>query len=246
MTFSLYPAIFKLSSKYNLSQNKLSMDTQQLTHHIQKHIMNVLLYQKTARFRDLRPPRVDTNLYSYHLKLLQKSGLIEKHETGYQLAARGLSYVDRVNADKFFVRQQPKIVTMVVIQNSSGDILLQKRTKQPYIDCWTLPYGKLHIDDISVHEAAQRELREKLQLEGPDPERAGECYIRVWHDGQILSSTLAHVFRLTYDDIATTDTIQWARPHKLAQYELAPAVEQIMTRTFFRDSQFFEEFDVEW
>ena len=217
-----------------------------VSHHIQKHVMNVLLHQKSARFRDLRPPRVDTNLYSYHLKLLQKMKLVEKTDTGYQLAPLGLEYVDRVNADKFFVRQQPKIVTMLVVQNADGDILLQKRTKQPYIDCWTLPYGKLHIDDSSVKMAAKRELREKLKLDGIGPEYAGDCYIRVWHDGQILSSTLIHVFRLYHDMIETSETVQWARPHKLAGLDLAPAVEQIMARTFFRDAHFFEEFDADW
>ncbi len=208
--------------------------------------MNVLLHQKLARFRDLRPPRVDTNLYSYHLKLLQKARLVEKTDAGYQLAPQGLEYVDRVNADKFFVRQQPKIISMLVIQNSDGDILLQKRTKQPHIDCWTLPYGKLHIDDSSVNMAAKRELREKLHLDGVEPDYAGDCYIRVWHDGQILSSTLVHVFRLYHDMVETGETVRWARPHKLGQLDVAPAVEQIMARTFFRDAHFFEEFDVEW
>lgn len=222
------------------------IDQKEVTHHIQKYILSTLLYQKSARFRDLRPPRVDTNLYSYHLKLLQKSGMIEKTDDGYQLAPLGLQYVDRVNADKFFVRQQPKIVTMLVVQNSEGDILLQKRTKQPYIDSWTLPYGKLHIDDVSVIMAAKREMQEKLHLHEGRPTHAGDCYIRVWRDGQILSSTLAHVFRLYHDEVAQSETVQWARPHKLKQLNLAPAVEQIMTRTFFRDRHFFEEFDVDW
>lgn len=222
------------------------IDTIEINHHIQKHILSILLHQKIARFREMRPPKTDTNLYSYHLKLLQKADIIAKTNGGYQLTPKGLAYIDRVNAEKFFIRQQPKIVTMLVIQNSEGDILLQKRTKQPYIDCWTLPYGKLHINDESLIAAAQREAFEKLGLANQKLTHAGDCYIRVKNGEDTISNTLAHIFRFERDNIATSDTIQWARPHKLKRYQLAPAVEQIMTRTFFHDHHFFEEFEEDW
>ncbi len=77
-------------------------------------------------------------------------------------------------------------------------------------------------------------------------EQAGDCYIRVHADNELLSTTLAHVFRFYKDDIITTEDLIWARPHKLNQLELAPAVEDVMTRTFFKDEFYFEEFDVDW
>lgn len=217
-----------------------------VNHHIQKHIIDVLMYRKVARFRDLRPPRVDTNLFTYHLKNLVKSGFLEKVTGGYTLSSAGLSYVDRVSSEKKAIRTQPKIITMLVVQNSEGDILLQRRTKQPHIDTWTLPYGKIHIEDASVKAAAQREAQEKLGIHGQVLEHAGDCYIRVYASEELLSSTLAHVFRFNKDDIAISDTLTWARPHKLTQLQLAPAVEDIMSRTFFNDPFFFEEFDVDW
>lgn len=218
-----------------------------LTHHIQKHIVDVLMYRDVVRFRDLRPPKVDTNLFSYHLQNLVKQGLVHKVATGgYTLSDKGLTYVDRVSSGDKTVRSQPKIITMLVIQNGEGDILLQRRTKQPYIDTWTLPYGKLHIEDTSAYSAAQREAYEKLALEGPALEHAGECYIRVHSGETLLSTTLAHVFRFYTDDIQPNDTIMWARPHKMRELALAPAVEEIMTRTFFKDAFYFEEYDVSW
>lgn len=217
-----------------------------VTHHIQKFIIDVLMYKKVARFRDLRPPKTDTNLFTYHLNSLVRQGMVQKGEGGYALSAMGLSYVDRVSTEKKVVRTQPKIITMLVVQNGDGDILLQHRTKQPYIDTWTLPYGKLHVEDASVLEAAQREAYEKLGLESQEMEHAGDCYIRVHSNEGLVSTTLAHVFRFYKDDIATSDDITWARPHKLAQYSLAPAVEEVMARTFFKDAFYFEEFDVEW
>lgn len=217
-----------------------------VNHYIQKHIIDVLTYQKTARFRDLRPPRVDTNLFTYHLTRLVKSGLVQKSDSSYLLSPAGVSHVDRVSSEKTALRTQPKIITMFVIQNGEGDILLQRRTKQPFIDTWTLPYGNVRIDDSSLSAAAQREVREKLAIESQAVEHAGECYIRVRVKDELLSTTLAHVFRFYKDDIQTTENLIWARPHKVSQLALAPAVEDVMARTFFKDPFFFEEYDVDW
>jgi ADP-ribose pyrophosphatase YjhB (NUDIX family) len=217
-----------------------------VTHHIQKYIIDVLMYKEFARFSELRPPRTDTNLFAYHLKLLQKAHIIDKTENGYTLTGDGLSYVDRVSTEKKIIRTQPKIITMLLVQNSNGDLLLQKRDKQPYINSWTLPYGKLHIEDATLEAAARREASDKLGFTPDNIRHAGDCYIRVTSNGELLSTTLAHVFRFEHDDIVARDDLQWVRPHKLNQYKLAPAVEAIVARSFFNDQFFFEEFDTVW
>jgi len=222
------------------------IDLTTVNHHIQKHIIDVLMYTEVARFRDLRPPKADTNLFSYHLQTLIKLGLVKKLEKGYTLSTNGLSYVDRVSTEKRVVRMQPKIISMLLIQNSDGDVLLQRRRKQPYINAWTLPYGKIHIDDATLEKAAQREVEEKLGIKNQILKHAGICYIRVMADDDILSTTTTHVFRFNSDDIKTSEDIIWARPHKLDQYRLAPAVQSIVSRGFFNDPFFFEEFEEEW
>lgn len=207
-----------------------------VNHKIQKHIIDSLMYQKTARFGELRPPRTDTNLFTYHLKRLVKLGLVEVVEDGYTLGAQGLAYI----------QPHSKIMTLFVIQNGDGDILLEKQTRQPFIDIWTLPRGTVRAEDSSLKEAAQREVAEKLHLTDQEIEHAGDCYIRVHAKGLPLSTTLAHVFRFYKDDIETDDGIMWARPHKLRDFALAPAVEEIMARTFFKDPFYFEEYTINW
>lgn len=192
----------------------------------------------------MRPLKVDTNLYSYHLKTMVTSGLVEKTENGYTLSSSGLSYVDRVNADKVQVRSQPKIITMLLVQNGYGKVLLQKRSKQPFIDTWTLPYGKIHIDDESVVSAARREVVEKLNFTPNKLQHVGDCYIRTHIGPDILTTTLAHICRFESDDINSRDDLMWCKPLDLPKLELAPAVEQIVARSFFGDDFFFEEFNV--
>lgn len=239
-----------------------------IKHHIQRSIMSVLMGREFARFRDLKPDKVDTNLFSYHLKLLQKDGYIAKTDKGYTLAEKGLQYVDRVNTDQMKLRSQPKIITMLLIQDGYGKVLLQKRLKQPYINTWTLPYGKMHIEDESVLAAARRESQEKLGFDPHKMRHVGECYIVVgrsikvateapsagtFTDGdtvpvhtkhmlQIESRTLAHIVRFETDAIAASDTLQWVEPLNLPKLKLAPAVEEIVSRSFFGDEFFFEEF----
>lgn len=212
-------------------------------HHIQRHAISVLMKQEFARYSDMKPPKVDGNLYSYHLKVLQKKRLITKQPEGYTLTREGLVYADNANVLTAKLSTQPKVITMSVIQNSDGDVLLFQRKRQPFIGTWSLPYGKVHVDDASVLASAQREAREKLGLNQPPLIHAGACYIRIRDQDEVVMSTLAHVFYYETDDIRPHERLQWVRPHKLAQYDLAPAVEQIITRTFFRDPHFFEEYE---
>ncbi|MDB5183425.1 MAG: hypothetical protein JWO07_106 [Candidatus Saccharibacteria bacterium] len=216
-------------------------------HKIQKYILSYLTYHKVARFRDLLPPKVATNLFTYHLKLLQKSDMVQWVDDGYTLTTLGLAYIDRLNDEGVFAYSQPKMVTMFVIQNSDGGILLQRRHKQPYIDTWTLPNGKLSIDDESLPAAAKSEVYRTLGLYTANLRHAGDCYIRVVDKDAPITLTFAHIFTFTTDAIELTDELMWVSSRKLHNMELAPAVDQIIARTFFQDPLFFEEFvhDVE-
>lgn len=219
------------------------IDQHTVTHHIQKYILSKLIHSKVARFRDLRPPGVDSNLYSYHLKTLLKQGYVQKVKAGYGLGLIGLRYVDRVNAETVKVRQQPRIITMLVLTNKSRQILLQKRQKQPYIDTWTLPNGKLHIGDQSITLAAQREAYEKLNLRTDRLNHRGDCYIRVYHQEELLSSTLAHIFEVKVGSIEMNDSLQWVKLDQLSRLDLAPAVASIVGDTLDSVSYFFEEYN---
>lgn len=216
----------------------------EIKHHIERSIIAHLLTHEYARFSDMRPPKVDTNLFTYHLKLLVKNNYVQKTESGYTLSDKGLVYVDRISTDKMRLRSQPKIITMLLVQDGYGNVLLQRRTKQPYINTWTLPYGKLHIGDTSVLAAGAREANEKLGYDPHKIRHSGDCYIVVATPAGVETRTLAHIIRFETDAIAATEHLQWVEPLDLPKHKLAPAVEQIVARAFFGDDFFFEEFIV--
>lgn len=208
-------------------------------HKIQKHIVDYLVQHETGRFSELRLPRTDTNLFSYHLKRLLKSGIIVKDEDAYTLGPEGLAYIAQQSA-------QPRVATMLLVQNSEGDVLLQRIEAQPYINTWTLPLAELPMEAGVIADAAQLQVEEQLGIGQLTPAHVGDCYIRVSSEGRPISTTLVHLFKCDSDEVVTSDSLIWARPHKLAQYRLGPATAEIMTRGFFNDPFFFEEYAVEW
>lgn len=241
-----------------------------IKHPIERDILQFLTTCESARFSDMRPSKVDTNLFTYHLKLLVKAGYVAKSDTKYTLSSLGLNYIERVNHDALQLRVQPKIVTKLLIQDGYGKVLLEKRTTQPYINTWELPSDEMRIDDESIIAMAERQATEKLNYIPSKLRHVGDCYVvigkkvrtnvhpaegAVLVDGDVLhlatkevfeteSRTFAHIVRFESDDISIDDRFKWAEPLDIARMKAAPGTEQIITRAFFGDDFFFEEFTV--
>lgn len=236
-----------------------------ITHPVARGIVDYLTTHEQGRFSDMCPSHVSTNLFTYHLKKLMKQALIEKTEEGYTLSLHGLSYVDRASGEP-----SPKIITMFLVQDGYGKVLLQQRQRQPYINLWTLPYSTVCVDDCSIGNTVRRGSIEELGYTPKTFRHVGDCYIVVgkavrvaaqpikegmFVDGdklrlnseeqfQVETRTFVHVVRYETDAIIPHGTQQWVEPLELATYRMAPAVEQIVTRAFFGDNFFFEEFIV--
>ena len=215
-------------------------------HRIQIQIIDYLVFHEVARFAELRPKGVDTNLCTYHLGKLVSKGIIDKQINGYSLTLAGMAFAENRKSVVMNGSLHSKITVFFLMQNSEGDVLLERRTKQPFMNCWTLPFGEIDSKDESVLDAGRREFKKKFSTETAGIVHAGICYIRVKNEQGVQLTTLAHVFRHNSDNILQTDTLSWARPHKLDQYRLAPGTEPVIARGFFNDPFFFEEFDEAW
>lgn len=242
-----------------------------IKHAIGRDIMEYLATHEHARFSDMRPTKVDTNLFTYHVKLLVKDGYITKDDTRYTLSPKGKVYVDRKLGDGETVRTQPRVQIMLLIQDGYGNIVVTQRNTQPYINACTLPYGDMLIDDESISAAALRIAAEVVNYTPDTVRHVGDCYVVVGHnakvaarpieagvliDGDVLhlntmevfqveTRTLVHVVRFETDDLVETDTAKWIEPLAIAKMNPAPGVEQIIARSFFGDDFFFDEFRVE-
>lgn len=162
-------------------------------HILQKRILKQLSQGTCARYKSLKPSNIQSNQFSYHLKSLVRQGYVEKEKNEYCLSTKGLEFCTSVNFEYFFVRAQPKIVTILVCRDKEGRYLLYQRNKQPFIGMYGFPYGKIHMGE-SIQNAAERELKEKTGLTAQLKQK-GMMYLTVLDaKGEIIAHMLCHVF----------------------------------------------------
>ncbi|HSW91725.1 MAG TPA: NUDIX domain-containing protein [Candidatus Saccharimonadales bacterium] len=213
-------------------------------HHIQKYILKELSINKTRRYSEMRPPRIDSNLYSYHLKNLIRDELIIKKDKTYYLAPKGLAYAERISMDKFETRLQPKVLTIFVVENEEGEILLWRKSKQPFVETWSLLSGKVHLEDESIAAAIKRELLEKFDSLH-ETLHVGDCYIRTYVENELVSCVLAHVCTLSISEVARLHSrTRWVKKSELPSLDLAPATIQLVQQVQVSQPFFFKEYDV--
>lgn len=217
-------------------------------HHIRKHIVRILAHRKWARFRDMKPRNIESNLYNYHLKELIKEGYVEHNPTkGYRLSPVGLRFVDHVSFDSFTPRWQPKILTKLVSINQSDQVLLWPKYKQPFIDKWSLPSGKVHFDDVSLEEAMKREIGYFSNQPAKDLEPAGVVEYRAFIEDNLVTHTIAHVFKGTINPSAVTNLrTKWVSLEQLDELETSPGTRETIDRFISSDGYFIASFDIDW
>lgn len=166
-----------------------------LDHVIQKDIVHVLVTLGNARFSELKPKRVESNLFMYHLNQLIKRGLVEKHGTSYQLTTDGRMFVDRANLDRLVFRVQPKIVNILAVKSGKGNWLLLERLHEPHLNRVGFPSGKLHYGE-TLEESASRELEEKSGLTGITLKLTGNVAMRFLNKkgDQTINHTIGYVY----------------------------------------------------
>lgn len=216
------------------------MDTR---HFIQRHILDTLLHQKFARFRDMRPARVDSNAYSYHLSALVRQGLIVKTSGGYTLTPAGLAYVDHLSGVDGRPRRQPKVMTITALFNEYDKVIVLPLARQPFIGQLTLPCGKLHFGE-RLHAAAQREVAEKVGLHVSDLRHAGNVYFTASADMTVMMHTLFHVFiGEVVNGGSLAEGVVWRTLDEVDS--IAPATRRIfeLLRRHRQAQWFFDEYD---
>lgn len=162
-------------------------------HHIQRKILQQLLYSPALPYAKLRPDGVESNHFAYHLDQLLREKLIIKGADGYTLSAAGLALADRASHSDMAPRLQPHIVTSLYITNDQGQLLLYQHRFQPYIGLFGPPQGRIHYAE-HIADAAQRELSEKTGLQDVSLTHRGMVYIHTTKDDTDVSMLLAHVF----------------------------------------------------
>lgn len=134
-------------------------------HETQVKVLEILLFKPKAKFGELNKDKLSTDQFSFHLRELLKSGLIEKDSEGlYGLTIEGREFCGRFDTKTMEYEKQAK-TSVVVLATMGNKVLVQQRLKSPYYGYFGYVTGKVRFGEKIV-EAAKRELLEETGLEG--------------------------------------------------------------------------------
>lgn len=176
-----------------------------LVHHLQKQILHSLVRSKTARFAELRPKNIDSNLATYHLQQLIKQNLVRKrHDGSYELTSNGKIVGTTVTLTKKDQLLQAHSVVLLAIRDKNGAWLLRERLVQPMYGWSGFIHGEPVATDSSIPTSAKRILHEKTGLTAKF-QPIGSGYIRLYNNAALLS--YIH-FTILGTKITHTDALQ--------------------------------------
>ena len=206
--------------------------------------MKQLTLSDKSRYSAIKPPKIGGNNFAYHLKEVIKDGLVKKEGLFYKLTTKGERLADTISLKTFAKRAQPKIVTMLCLKNKADEILLFKRDKQPFIGKCSLPYGKIHLGE-RVEEAAKREAEEKTGINIGKLKHAGDVYLAIYKENDLVSHMLCHVFTGNTGSAKPKENCRFEKISTIKSSNLVPGTLDIIRLTENNKEKFFKEIFVE-
>lgn len=226
-------------------------DPNLIDHAIQKDIVKKLVSVSKAKFSELKPARIESNLFMYHVNQLIKRGVVSKDDGRYELTTLGRAFVDRASLNRLVFRVQPKIVTILAVQSGKGSWLLLERIHEPHMNRVGFPSGKLHYGE-TLEAGAVRELKEKAGLTDVALKLAGNVAMRFLDaSGQdTINHTIGYIFTGCLEDepALTGDSPYWrsfwGKENQLLEGNVFKGHQDIL-RLLRTDKLFIESLDYE-
>ena len=141
------------------------MSSERNFHKAQVRILETLLYATRARYSELmRAADLDSDIFKFHIKKLQKLGLVLKVEDGsYELTPEGKMVTSRLDTKTGSQIEQPKSSTLLVVR-CGGLVLAHRRTREPFNGFWGVASAPV-IRGLPLAESASRQLKAQTGIE---------------------------------------------------------------------------------
>lgn len=215
-------------------------------HWIQKHILLILSTTPTARFSQLRPMGVESNLFMFHLNKLLKEDLIVKSDGTYSLSSKGKLLVERDTLDSSDIHSEPRAFLLLAIQNQHSEYLLYRRAVYPALN--KIGFPLCEISNTHSLEKISRDGIKKLCGKSAPVQFRGTARTRLVAQKSLISHTITLLFSTKLQSPSTpksskVGTYFWAKPEDLPRDELIRGfwevyqAMQTSPRPFFLDTQ---------
>lgn len=197
-------------------------------HHIQRHILKLLIENPTRRYNQLRPAQVEPNQFVYHLKQLIKQELVAKCEAGYELTPKGRAYADKLADGSYDVPwdTQPRNVLFLAVRHAQLGWLLVRRDKQPTINKIGFISTNPRLGEV-IASTAEQFMRESYGLPLAF-EYAGSGSITL-RRAEALESYVT--FHLLYAEATAADvppSLGWFRSDGLRDGDILPSTKPLL------------------
>jgi len=159
-----------------------------IEHHLQKKILHTLVLHERARFADLKPHDMDSNMFTYHLQQLMKQQYVAKDEDGwYELTPSGKAEGVNITLPATTKWQQAHAILLLAVRDQSGAWLLRRRLAQPTYGLSGFIHGEPVASEAATETAAA--ILERRTGVAASFTPAGSGYIRIFQNGALESFT---------------------------------------------------------
>ncbi len=140
--------------------NKIIERTTPEIENTQKRILVKLMYTPHLKFNELWDKHGESNKFAYHLKKLEKNGLIIKADESYKLTHKGKTIVAYLQSKTGKELKAPLLcVALLIFDKKKNNVLMLKREKEPFYGYCGFHGGKIAHSEY-IFESAQRFLSE--------------------------------------------------------------------------------------
>jgi len=136
-----------------------------------QRILQRLMYHPNSTFNQMWAKVGRSNRFAYHVKSLEKEGLVEKSADGtYQLTHEGKKLVAYFESQTASEVKLPLLVAVVVVCDGDKFLMVQ-RDREPFREFWGFHGGKVQAGEYLLESAAKKVLEETglecdLELKG--------------------------------------------------------------------------------
>jgi hypothetical protein len=101
-----------------------------LNHHIQKGIIYRLALNSPLRFSELKPAELDNKLFTYHLNIVMKLGLVIKNDEGlYILTSEGKSLGVHVYSEAADIFRRARSVLLLAVRHENSWLMYRRKNE---------------------------------------------------------------------------------------------------------------------
>lgn len=161
-------------------------------HIFQRKILFDLLFEKSARYSELKPIDTENSQFMFHMHQLMDKGLVSKYGSTYKLTDEGKEVANKLDVDSIEIATQAKITT-VLCAVKNKEFLIYKRLKNPFYGSYGFPTQKvLWGEDIS--DTAIKGLKDETGLSGTPVLFAIRHYKVYSPSDELMEDKLMHAF----------------------------------------------------